>query len=167
MPCISTVLASGLPLSICLSVCSAHSCIISKWPEVFIKLFSGLNNPIILVFEPIITQFKGNPSATALNMGWVVAVMAVVVVVVMAVVVVVVVVAVVVVVVVADVVIVVICVCVRAYVCVLMVMQMVGTLSLFTCPTLMNRCRYLTNTSGHIKYSPELCIQGLLKVTHT
>ena len=71
--------------------------------------------------------------------------------------------------VVADVVVVVmcVCVCVHAYVCVLMMVQMVGTLSLFTCPTLMNRCRYLTNTSGHIKYSPELCIQGLLKVTHT
>ena len=43
------------------------------------------------------------------------------------------------------------------------VLQLVGTLSLFTCPTLLNRCRYLVN-SGSINYSPELCVQGLLKV---
>ena len=48
------------------------------------------------------------------------------------------------------------------YVC-MCVLQMVGTLSLFTCPTLLNRCRYLVNT-GSVSYCPELCVQGLLKV---
>jgi len=52
-------------------------------------------------------------------------------------------------------------VCVHMCVCVL---QMVGTLSLFICPTLLNRCRYLVN-SANISYSPELCVQGLLKVS--
>jgi len=54
-----------------------------------------------------------------------------------------------------------VCVCVCVCVCVL---QMVGTLTMFTCPTLLNRCRYYTNTAN-IAYSPELCVQGLLKVT--
>jgi len=49
-------------------------------------------------------------------------------------------------------------------VCVCVCGQMVGTLTLFTCPTLLNRCRYLVNT-GSSNYSPELCVQGLLKVT--